>query len=94
MSCSLLFAKDSKIETSSGQKKSNPSVLEILIQLKSMEGNLKKLDLHQIGNLDRLKKSLAYKSGKAVKEYMKYHADDFYYYESAARFFINNLTRI
>ncbi|EMO63722.1 hypothetical protein LEP1GSC133_4635 [Leptospira borgpetersenii serovar Pomona str. 200901868] len=32
--------------------------MEILIQLKSMEGNLKKLDLHQIGNLDRLKKSL------------------------------------
>ncbi|URD69322.1 hypothetical protein LIX26_11715 [Leptospira borgpetersenii] len=71
LSCSLLFAKDSKIETSSGQKKSNPSVLEILIQLKSMEGNLKKLDLHQIGNLDRLKESLADKNEKAAEEYIK-----------------------
>lgn len=52
-------------------KKTNPSVLEILIQLKSMEGNLKKLDLHQIGNLDRLKKSLADKNEKAAEEYMK-----------------------
>lgn len=36
-----------------------------------MEGNLKKLDLHQIGNLDRLKESLADKNEKAAEEYIK-----------------------
>ncbi|AXR60702.1 hypothetical protein DQM68_08390 [Leptospira mayottensis] len=86
LSCSLLFAKDLKIETSPAQKKSNPSVSEIIIRLKSMEGNLKKLNSRQIGDLDRLKESLAGKNEKAAREYIKYHADDFYYYEPAAQF--------
>ncbi|EMN87932.1 hypothetical protein BUQ74_10320 [Leptospira weilii serovar Heyan] len=87
LSCSFLFAKEVKIDNSSGEKLSDLTASEILIRLKTMERDLKKLNSSQIGYLDRLKESLEFRTEEAIENYKKNHTKDFGYYEPSASYF-------
>ncbi|EMJ97091.1 hypothetical protein [Leptospira alstonii] len=81
LSFSFLFAKEVKIDNLSGGKLSDLTASEILIQLETMERNLKKLNSSQIGYLDRLKESLEFRTEETIENYKKNHTDDFYHYD-------------